>query len=195
MYDILLADGTSFELMEPFSPAPSLPVIAQSLSCINRFSGHTIRPYSVAEHSLLCYTIAQMTWPTASRELLAACLLHDAAESVTGDLASPLKRLLGDIWKRYERKLDLHIWQGIHPDLPAWMSLYERAVRDVDLTALWLERRELLQYQPGKTKEWGVLDHGFSPLITNYTIDAAAVVQPEQAASRFLTRARKLLSA
>jgi len=58
------------------------------LSQINRWSGHTNRPYSVAEHSLFVAALLPA-------DLVAAALLHDAGEAITGDIARPWLELIG----------------------------------------------------------------------------------------------------
>jgi hypothetical protein len=61
--------------------------IAHALSHLARFNGHTHRHYSVAEHSI---NVARLVGPSAAR----LALLHDAAEAYTGDIVTPLKRLI-----------------------------------------------------------------------------------------------------
>jgi hypothetical protein len=65
--------------------------IAHSLAHLCRYTGHTCMFYSVAQHSLL---VAEKI-PGGPGEKLVG-LLHDAAEAYTNDLASPLKRWLGE---------------------------------------------------------------------------------------------------
>lgn len=79
---------------------PSLGEIAHSLSQINRFTGHACRPYSVAEHSLLVADIAHSLGADKEAELCA--LMHDAHECITGDVASPIKQVLGEVWADFE---------------------------------------------------------------------------------------------
>lgn len=68
--------------------APNWNNIAISLSRINRWNGSTIRPYSVAEHSIRVARIL----PAA---LKLAGLIHDAAESFIGDLPYPIRKAGG----------------------------------------------------------------------------------------------------
>jgi 5'-nucleotidase len=62
--------------------------IAHALSNINRFAGHTSRPYSVAQHSVL------VSHHCAPQDAIWG-LLHDASEYVVCDLCRPVKRLPG----------------------------------------------------------------------------------------------------
>ncbi len=63
--------------------------IAHALSLICRFNGHTIRHYSVAEHSLLVASEIERCGHSVEAQL--AGLLHDVAEAYIGDFVSPLK--------------------------------------------------------------------------------------------------------
>lgn len=63
--------------------------VAHSLALINRFTGHTKFPYSVAQHCYLASIIA-------NPEHKLAALLHDSSEAYVNDVARPVKRLLPD---------------------------------------------------------------------------------------------------
>lgn len=76
----------------PVDPRPEevfIGDIAHALSQINRYTGHTRVPVSVAEHSLLCEA-------AASRGCALEALLHDAAEAYLGDLSRPVKQWLNE---------------------------------------------------------------------------------------------------
>ena len=60
--------------------------IAHHLSIINRHTGATPVPYSVAQHSVA------VSQHFLDRDLRLAGLLHDAAEAYLTDIASPLKK-------------------------------------------------------------------------------------------------------
>lgn len=57
--------------------------VADTLAKINRYNGRTPRPWSVASHSLL---VEQLCPPV---DMKGWALLHDAHESVIGDMTSP----------------------------------------------------------------------------------------------------------
>ncbi len=63
--------------------------IAHHLALINRYTGATPEPYSVAQHSV--WVSIHLRQNGASYELALAGLLHDAAEAYFNDLASPVK--------------------------------------------------------------------------------------------------------
>ena len=82
-----LASGQLIDLYDLPPVALTVETIAHTLSHINRFGGHTFRPYSVAEHSCLVAALADSSFQLDG-------LLHDAAEAFCGDVISPIKRRL-----------------------------------------------------------------------------------------------------
>jgi len=144
----------------------AIEVIAHSLAQINRFTGHAIRPYSVAEHSLLCVEIAERLQLNPWARM--AALMHDAHEAFTGDISSPAKWELGTAWKNFE---DTHSWAvrrafGLHERF----RLYHEQVQRCDLIALATERRDLLPFKPGVSSPWPLLDRpGFEIPCAHWT--------------------------
>ena len=128
--------------------------IAHSLSIINRFTGHTKRPYSVAEHSIVCVDIAEHLGLPAYVQL--ACLMHDAHEAYTGDCTSPAKQALGPAWAAFERSHSspLRRWFG----LSTTFLTNRAAIHQIDLMALATERRDLMRWEPGTSEPWDVID-------------------------------------
>lgn len=77
----------SGKMVDPFAMRPedlSVPDIAHALSQLCRFTGHTSRFYSVAEHSV------HVSYLVPGHFALAA-LLHDASEAYLNDIAAPIK--------------------------------------------------------------------------------------------------------
>ncbi len=80
-------------LVDPWALLPEdifIEDIAHSLSQQCRFTGHTRRFYSVAEHCLLVAAILSET--NFSRRIILGGLIHDAGEAYFGDMAGPSKR-------------------------------------------------------------------------------------------------------
>ncbi len=78
----------------PLDPRPEeifIEDIAHSLSMQCRYAGHSIRFYSVAEHSCM---IAQYLLPLYGREVALWGLLHDASEAYLVDVPRPVKPYL-----------------------------------------------------------------------------------------------------
>lgn len=160
--------GALVDLME-FSPDHvRLPDIAHALSMINRFTGHTTVPYSVAQHSVVVSQICD-------QEIALWGLLHDASEAYLGDVARPLKQILPD-YRALERHVQLQIARkfGLSWPMP-------EAVHDADARALLYEKDWLLAVQ----HDWGMQAE---------TITIPRVAWSwEESKERFLKRAGELL--
>lgn len=113
--------------------------ISHALSLINRFTGHSRVPYSVAQHSVM---VSKLTAP----ENALWGLLHDASEAYLGDVARPLKALLPEY-----RELEDHVQRVIATAfrLP-WPMPPD--VKVADNRALMAEKRDLI---PGDA-DWGI---------------------------------------
>lgn len=108
--------------------------IGHALSMLCRYTGHTMYPYSVAEHSVL---VSLMVPP----ELALEALLHDASEAYLGDVSRPLKRSLPD-YKAIEHTNDLVI--RLRFNLP---PTEHPLVKQADSDILRTEYRTLMQHQ------------------------------------------------
>lgn len=167
---ILLCSGDHFDFTAPRADVLDIEVIAHALGNLCRFTGHTRRFYSVAQHSVL---VSRLVPP----HLALAGLLHDATEALVGDVSSPLKARLPAY-----RAVEDGIWfllsqrYGLPLKLPP-------EVKQADLVALATERRDLMprerQFAPGA---WAC--------IADVTPDPRPIVplDPDRAARAFLER-------
>lgn len=89
--------GGMFWLLDPRPEEVFIEDIAHALSLICRYNGHIKGFYSVAQHSVI---VSQQ----CKEEDALFGLLHDAAEAYTGDIISPLKRLLPN-YKAIEERI------------------------------------------------------------------------------------------
>lgn len=128
--------------------------IAAALAKINRFTGHTSRPYSVAEHSLLCADIAEHLNLPAYAQL--AALMHDAHEAYVGDMTSPAKQVVGHSWHEFEDTIATQVRR--HFGLLVAFGAHRRAIRSIDLMALATERRDLTAYRTDSCAPWPIID-------------------------------------
>lgn len=153
---ITTATGADHYLAGPASTMNDFDIraIAHALSHINRFTGHTIRPYSVAEHSLLCADIAEHLSVPARGQL--CLLMHDAHEAFTGDTSSPAKLAIGTAWTAFEQSqaIPLRKFFRIHLAFVAFRS----AIRQCDLMALATERRDVTIWSADANLPWPILD-------------------------------------
>ena len=166
---ILLLSGEYFDLAEPEACAFQVSDIAHALGNICRFTGHTQRFYSVAEHSVLC---SYMVPP----EYAMAALMHDAAEAFIGDVSSPLKSLLPD-YKAVEHRVEQAVWSrlGLPLTLPP-------SVKIADRRALAVEQRVCM----GNGDEWGTDEP------TDEDCALIRFLSPEDARAAFLDRYHNL---
>jgi 5'-deoxynucleotidase YfbR-like HD superfamily hydrolase len=118
--------------------------IAHSLSQICRFTGHTKKFYSVAQHSVMV-SDAQAT--LAEKR---AGLLHDATECYLNDLSSPLKAYLG-LGKYKELEDAFHEVINEKYNVNGGMTAN---IKKADLSALFTEKRDTLNF-PNSDWGWG----------------------------------------
>ena len=126
--------------------------VALSLAKINRFTGHSNVPYSVAQHS------THVSMLLDHDPVLALYgLLHDVAESVVQDLSHPMKQALGpdglSKYKAIEHQAEKAIYGvlGVVHPMPAWIA---KAVKKQDWVAVATEKRDLL---PPCDRSWDML--------------------------------------
>ena len=81
--------GRYVSIANPQAEQIDLEDIAHGLANTMRWGGHTLHPYSVAQHSM---EVAKR----CERPHALAALLHDASEAYLCDLPTPLKSLLPD---------------------------------------------------------------------------------------------------
>lgn len=82
--------GIAFDPLEPNTSHIDLTDIAHALSLVNRYTGHTRDPYSVARHSLTVAYLVKIRGGSINAQMMA--LLHDASEAYIADIASPVKQ-------------------------------------------------------------------------------------------------------
>ena len=139
---MLTATGQQVDLRCIATDALRIEDIAHHLALINRWSGATSRPYSVAEHSLLVVRIMEVEHGITSPSALLAGLLHDAHEAYTGDLTSPMKQIIGDAWHAEEQRIQHAV--RAHFDILVPSAAHAEQIKTADLQALATEWRDLV---------------------------------------------------
>jgi uncharacterized protein len=154
---ILTYSGRYVEPLDLKVEDVALEDIAHALSNQCRYSGHTRRFYSVAEHS--CRVADLLAQRYGSSTALAG-LLHDASEAYLIDLPTPLKqsRAIGLEYQRAERAAMKVVADRF--DLPHEFEKWPE-VKVADLRLLATERRDLMP----ANGEWAILG-GVEPLET-----------------------------
>lgn len=178
---IQTASGRQVFVLEPDPAVVVLEDLAHALAAEVRYTGHTPFPYSVAQHSVL--VAGRVDALGAERRIVAAALLHDAAEAYLKDIPSPLKPFLsvpelGIEYADLEEAWRAVIFRrfGLPEPLP-------EVVKRVDLELLATEARAFFP-EYSRPAEWNLR---YAPLeldITRWTF--------EHARSRFLDAAGEL---
>lgn len=133
--------------IRPLDPKPEdicIEDIAHSLANQCRFTGHTRRFYSVAQHSVHVSQLCE-NYPLEG-------LLHDASEAYLSDIARPIKRATMEFSNHYasaEENLMIAIWKkyGLNP------ADSEDEVMIADNIMLGAEARDLM---PSVFSEFGM---------------------------------------
>ena len=128
-----------FGLSKPKEQDIRIEDIAHSLAMQCRFCGHVPVHYSVAQHSLLVgYLANNLGLPP---EHYGAALMHDAHEAYSGDITSPMKRLVG---RTYTNPAD-DIQAAIHKAfcLPALNASVIHQIKKADHWALEIEQEAI----------------------------------------------------
>jgi hypothetical protein len=132
--------GRHVDLLNPSADVIHIDDIAHAFSLANRFTGHTLRPYTVAEHLLLgvelCLPEHRFKWFT-----------HDFSEAYLGDMAGPMKRMLGmQFYRDLEKSWEIEI--AARFGIPAKGAA---DVKTIDGRMLSTEQRDLCGRMPVST--------------------------------------------
>lgn len=104
MLDYVIRDGVKAPLKRLPISVMTRDIIFHGLSNINRFTGMKFaamdEPFTVLEHSIAVAEIILDV--TGNAELARMGLWHDAAEAYLGDIATPVKNLLGSAYMELE---------------------------------------------------------------------------------------------
>lgn len=149
---IQLASGDYFNFLEPHTTPLAINDIAMGLSRICRYTGHLksadVDLYSVAQHCVLASEYGEGD-PFEN-------LMHDRAESVIGDVSSPLKQLLND-YKVIEDRVEAVTARQY--GLPHPMS---DTCKAIDLRMLATEKRDMMP-EDDDADTWKIIK-GVEPL-------------------------------
>lgn len=128
--------GRRFHLEGTDPEELQLEDICHALAHLGRFTGHTTRLYTVAEHSILVDEIVLMMRGDDPMLRLQA-LLHDATEAYLADIAAPFKGALGNYY---------NLEETVHRRIADKFGLphtLDPVIKEADWIALFAEAREL----------------------------------------------------
>lgn len=102
-----MLSGRRLDLLDPSPFDIELEDIAHGLARVARWNGQTSgeHVFSVAQHSLLAEAIGVGLEAGLDDPARLGLLLHDAPEYVIGDMITPLKAMVGDVYKVVETRL------------------------------------------------------------------------------------------
>lgn len=165
--------------------APSLEDLALGLAAQPRFSGQALRPWNVAQHSLVVSKLMEALDPS----LVFDALLHDAAEAILGDTPS--------LWKTVDRRcleadLDTRIYRRLRRKLPSLAA--HRLIKECDQVSVLAEAkivatRETFNYISKSQDGAGPTEAALA------AVQAVLSFGPEMSAARWLFRANQLCAA
>lgn len=181
---IQLRSGAFLDLDNPAPRLITLADIAYATARICRYTGHTSRHTSVAEHSVHVSLICPP-------EVACHALLHDAAEAYVGDVSGPLKRLLPDfvvVEQRVRAAVAERFGLGSQ-----WQYTDPLAVKAADLRMLAIEARAVMGAGScDATSPWGSLVDESDPRYSEHPAVERIGRMPDEAHAMFLARAREL---
>lgn len=135
--------------------------IGDSLAKINRFTGHSLYPLSVARHCLYVSRYLQDKGYDPLTQLYG--LVHDAPETVVNDLSHPLKMALGEEGIRKYRELEDAAQEAIFKFLSVPYPMPKNvaaAVKHADRAAVMAERRDLMPPCDAQWISWEGVEPG-----------------------------------
>lgn len=185
---ILTYTGRRFHPLQPSAMDVCAEDIAHALSNICRYTGHSKRFYSVAEHSIHVAT-------HMPRGMELEGLLHDASEAYLCDLPRPLKQDPAFTPYRFAEQ-DVTNAIRTYFSLPIFEDpLVTAAVKLVDLRMLATEARQLMPDVPlYGPSSWDIIQG-----VESYDVDLSpyaepwGVLRPEQVESVFMQMLNTLL--
>lgn len=166
-YWMQTSTGAAIDLTQPDPESIRLMDIAIMLSRLPRFTGGT-KPYmmvNVAEHSLFVEQLAPADTAPVTRLHL---LFHDAHEITTGDISSPMKRVLRELagWVDVVKMVSETIQRAIElaANLPEPTEVEYGLIRELDLLSLAIEKRDCMSPEPMDWNIWNMPDVSQYPL-------------------------------
>jgi len=131
---IALGDGRYLDLLDPQPADIDVYRLCRVLAGIPRWSGQPDTPWFVGQHSLVVGKIVEMRYRDPALTL--AALLHDGHEYATGDLNTPLKRLLGPEIIAIQSGLDAAICDRVGADIAL---MHGEIVKGIDVEVGFVE--------------------------------------------------------
>ncbi|MDP8996507.1 MAG: HD family hydrolase [Pseudomonadota bacterium] len=183
-----MLSGRRLDLLDPSPLDIEIEDIAHGLARVARWNGQTkgANAFSVAQHCVLVEAIFSHKRKGGAKQDQLACLLHDAAEYVIGDMISPFKAALGGNYKTIEKRLmaAVHLRFGLPVKLDATLA---DEIKQADQIAAYLEATQLAGFGLDEAASLfgqprGLAGQGFTQFL------ALQPLAPTQAAALYVAR-------
>ena len=139
-----MLSGRRLDVIDPSPLDIEIGDIAHGLAFQARWNGQTQGDFvfSVANHSILVWSIFILENPKIEKKWQLVSLLHDAPEYVIGDLISPVKKEVGSSYINLEKKLQeaIHIRFGLPSLVP---NKIKSKIKNADRKAAWIEATKI----------------------------------------------------
>ncbi len=139
-----MLSGRRLNLLDPSPLDIEIEDIAHGLARVARWNGQTRgpRPFNVAQHSVIVEDFCGRLSPDWPARWRLAALLHDGPEFVIGDMISPFKSALGQVYRDIEHRLQqaIHIRFGLPANLP---PAVEKTIKRADRASAFHEAVQL----------------------------------------------------
>ena len=150
-----MLSGRRLDLLNPSPMDIEIEDIAHGLSRVARWNGQTTGeyPFTVLQHSLMVDDILPMLDVRLENKWRLACLLHDAAEYVVGDMISPFKNALGMNYRDFEDKLQraIHLRFGLPAEIPAEIK---KIIKQADIICAYFEATQLAGFNEEESEKF-----------------------------------------
>jgi hypothetical protein len=141
--------GRILDFADPEPASVHIEDVAGGLAMAPRFGGQALRFQSVAQHAV---NVSLLVGHLGRPDLDLVALHHDSHEAYACDIPAPLKRLLGDPYKKVTCKLDLAIAEAFGFDVVEDGSEEYEVIKAADDAIFVLEAADLLVGQVREPK-------------------------------------------
>lgn len=158
--NIATLSGLRFDYQSPTVGMVNVFDIAAGIAKCCRFAGQCRGWYSVARHSVLVSERVEKVargmgyHPGLVVEFALMALFHDSAEAYTNDAPSPWKKLLKEIWKPLEIRIERCIFLALGLDIPIGLGVdpVPKIVHDADEFMYLCEWHDIMNTE--RIKDW-----------------------------------------
>lgn len=139
---VLTYSGLKFYPLDPKPEQVCIEDIAHALSMLNRFTCHSLIPFSVAQHAIEVMKIVRSQGYDPYWCLIA--LHHDSSEYIANDISTPIKKQLPE-YKQIEERIQDVIYQAFGLPIPD-KDDYKKIIKNADNIMVINEMKKLMRH-------------------------------------------------